>query len=71
LRCRGIATAAVRELLREAFSASEVHAVLAQTLAEPNPSARVLEKAGFSFEDEVPGDEIGKAWRFRHDRERA
>jgi ribosomal-protein-alanine N-acetyltransferase len=65
---RGLATAAVRELLREAFAVPEVQAVLAHTLAEPGASARVLEKAGFVHEGEVPDAEVGKAWRFRLDR---
>jgi len=70
LRCRGIATAVVRELVGEAFSASEVIAVFARTDAAPNPSARVLTKVGFVHEGEVADDEIGCAWRFRYDRDR-
>lgn len=65
---RGLATAAVRELLREAFAAPEVQTVLAHTLAEPGPSVRVLEKTGFVHEGEVPDDEVGTAWRLRLDR---
>jgi ribosomal-protein-alanine N-acetyltransferase len=65
---RGLATAAVRELLREAFAAPEVLTVLAHTLAEPGPSVRVLEKTGFVLEREVPDDEVGTAWRLRLDR---
>jgi len=64
---RGLATAAVRELLREAFAAPEVQAVLAHTLAEPGPSVRVLAKAGFVHDGEAHDDEVGKAWRFRLD----
>jgi ribosomal-protein-alanine N-acetyltransferase len=70
-RCRGIATAVVRELVGEAFSADEVTAVFARTDAAPNPSARVLAKAGFVHEGQVADDEIGYAWRFRYDRDRA
>lgn len=69
-RGRGIATAAVRELLREAFAASEVQAVLAHTLAEPGPSVRVLEKTGFLREGEVADDHVGRAWRLRLGRAR-
>ena len=65
---RGLATAAVRELVREAFAAPEVQSVLAHTLAEPGPSVRVLEKAGFVHDGEVRDEEVGKAWRFRLDR---
>ncbi len=68
---RGVATATVRELLREAFATPEAQTVLAHTLTEPGASVRVLEKAGFVYEGEVPDDEIGKAWRFRLDRTRA
>jgi [ribosomal protein S5]-alanine N-acetyltransferase len=67
---RGLATAAVRELLREAFAAGDVQNILAHTLAEPGPSVRVLEKTGFVHEGEVPEDEVGTAWRFRLDRAR-
>jgi len=65
---RGLATAAVGELVGEAFSAPEVRTVVAHTVAEPGPSPRVLKKAGFSLEAEVPDDEAGTAWRFRLDR---
>lgn len=64
---RGIAAAAVRELVREAFGAPHVETVLAHTLAEPGPSMRLLEKAGFVREAEVRNDEVGKAWRYRLD----
>ena len=57
---RGLATAAVGEMLREAYAADDVDAVIAHTLPEHNASVRVLEKAGFAAEG-------GAAeWRFRH-----
>ena len=62
---RGLATAAVRELLREALADPSVHAVIAHTLAEPGPSPRVLEKAGFTFHGEVTDDQGRATWRFR------
>ena len=62
---RGLATAAVRELLREAFAAPEVRAVIAHTRAEAGPSPRVLEKAGFAHDGEVADEQVGTAWRFR------
>jgi len=65
---RGLATAAVAELLREGFGAPGVRAVLAHTRAEPGPSARVLEKSGFACEGEVPDETLGTAWRFRLER---
>ena len=67
---RGLATAAVGELLREAFAVPEVRTILAHTLAEPGASARVLEKAGFRREGEVPDAEVGTAWRYQLDRGR-
>ena len=62
---RGLATAAVRALLREAFADPEVRAVIAHTLPEPGPSPRVLAKAGFTMTGEVSGDQGGPLWRFR------
>ena len=47
-------------MLREAYAADAVDAVIAHTLPERNASVRVLEKAGFAAEG-------GAAeWRFRH-----
>jgi len=65
---RGVASAAVRELLREAWAAPEVLAVLAHTLAGPGASVRVLEKTGFVHDDAAEHDELGTLWRFRRDR---
>lgn len=65
---RGVASAAVRELLREAWAAPEVQAVLAHTLAGPRASVRVLEKTGFVHDDAVEHDELGTLWRFRRGR---
>ncbi len=64
---RGIATAATRELLREAFTSPGLRAVIAHTLAGPGASVRVLEKTGFVPDGEVPDDDLGTAWRFRLD----
>ena len=52
-------------LLAEAWAAPGVEAVLAQTLAEPNASARVLEKAGFAKAGEGADDSLGTLWRWR------
>ena len=61
---RGLATEAVRAMLREAFADPAVRAVIAHTLPEPGPSPRVLVKAGFAFTGDVV--ERGRAaWRFR------
>lgn len=66
---RGVATAAVREMLREAFAVPTVQTVTAHTRAEPGPSVRVLEKVGFVRDGEAPDEAVGTAWRFRLDRE--
>jgi len=64
-RGRGVASAAVLALLAEAWAAPGVEAVLAQTLAEPNASVRVLEKAGFAKAGEGADDSLGALWRWR------
>ena len=62
-RGRGLATAATRAMLAEAFADERVTAVIAHTLPERNASNRVLEKAGFRFEGEAQEhDEV--VWRF-------
>jgi len=66
LRGKGIASDAVRRMLREAFSHSEVQAVIAHTLAEIGPSTRVLEKTGFARDGEVTDARDGQLWRWRH-----
>lgn len=66
---RGVASAAVRELLREAWAAPEVQVVLAHTLAGPGASVRVLEKSGFVHDGAAEQDDVGTVWRFRRDRE--
>jgi ribosomal-protein-alanine N-acetyltransferase len=68
---RGLATAAVREMLREAFAEPAVQAVIAHTLPELNASGRVLEKAGFACVGEVPDANVGTAWRYRLERAEA
>jgi len=66
---RGLATAAVAELVREAFAAGpEVRTVIAHTLPETGPSVRVLGKSGFVYERVVISAGIGTTWRFRFDR---
>jgi RimJ/RimL family protein N-acetyltransferase len=64
-RGRGVASAAVRALLAEAWAAPGVEAVLAQTLAEPNASVRVLEKAGFTKDGDRAGTSVGALWCWR------
>ncbi len=62
-RGRGLATAAARAMLDEAFADADVTAVIAHTLAERNASNRVLEKVGFRYDGEAHEDgEV--VWRF-------
>ncbi|MBA3340127.1 MAG: GNAT family N-acetyltransferase [Geodermatophilaceae bacterium] len=65
---RGVGTAAVHALLRQAWAAADVQTVLAHTLAGPGASVRVLEKTGFRHDGEIYDDEVGATWRFRLDR---
>lgn len=65
---RGVATAAVGAMLREAWDAPEVRCVLAHTLPERNASVRVLEKTGFARDGENLDGDVGAVWRFRLDR---
>ena len=60
---RGLATAAARALVAEAFADERVTAVIAHTLAERNASNRVLEKVGFRYDGEAT--QRGKVvWRY-------
>jgi RimJ/RimL family protein N-acetyltransferase len=60
---RGLASAAARAMLAEAFADDRVSTVIAHTLPERNPSNRLLESAGFGHDGEVrEGEEV--AWRF-------
>jgi RimJ/RimL family protein N-acetyltransferase len=65
---RGVATAAVRRLLREAWAVPAIGHVLAHTLPGRGASVRVLEKAGFARDGENLDDDTGEAWRFRVNR---
>ena len=62
-RERGLATAATRAMVAEAFADERVTAVIAHTLPERNASNRVLEKAGCAFEGEAQEDDE-VVWRF-------
>jgi len=62
-RRRGHATAAVRAMVAEAFTAENVTMVIAHTLPHRNPSNQLLERLGFRFDGEVrQGDDV--SWRF-------
>jgi ribosomal-protein-alanine N-acetyltransferase len=67
-RERGLATAATRAMLAEAFSDERVTTVIAHTPPERGASNRVLEKAGFRYEGEAQEDgEV--VWRFSRARD--
>ncbi len=62
-RGRGLATAALRAMLAEAFADERVTAVIAHTLPERNASNHVLRKVGFRYAGEALEDgEV--VWRF-------
>ena len=63
-RGRGLATAAARAMVAEAFADERVGAVIAHTLPERNASNRVLEKAGFRFDGDALESGRG-VWRYR------
>src|SRR5215203_2887875 len=60
---RGLATAAARAMVEDAFADERVTRVIAHTLPEHNASTRVLEKLGFRLDGEA--EENGRrVWRF-------
>ena len=60
---RGLATAAARAMVAEAFAHDRVATVIAHTLAERNASNRVLEKVGFRYDRDVT--QSGRVvWRY-------
>ena len=62
---RGFATEAAMGMIDFAFAHSEVHAVIAHTLAESNASNRVLQKLGMLFVAELDDPEDGQIWRWQ------
>lgn len=64
----GLATAAARIMVGEAFASPLVTKVIAHTLAEPNASNHILEKLGF---EKVAVVEEGSQSIWRYERERA
>jgi [ribosomal protein S5]-alanine N-acetyltransferase len=62
-RGRGLATAAARAMVAEAFADEQVTRVIAHTLPERNASNRVLQKVGFSYDgaDREDGELV---WRY-------
>ncbi|HVF78370.1 MAG TPA: GNAT family N-acetyltransferase [Solirubrobacteraceae bacterium] len=64
-RKRGVASAAVDAMLREAWAQHGVQAVLAHTLAGDNASVAVLRKSGFTRDGERTDVHLGELWRWR------
>jgi RimJ/RimL family protein N-acetyltransferase len=62
---RGIATAAVRELTAIVRKRSDVERIVAHTPLERPESARVVEKAGFTFVREIEDSHEGTAIRVK------
>jgi len=63
---RGIATAAVRELVERARQA-DLRVVFAHTLAEENASTKVLTRCGFTRTAELTDPDEGRVWRWEPD----
>lgn len=61
---RGLATEAAKALCDRAFSFDSVTAVCAHTLAEENPSVRLLRTLGFQFVQEMIDIEDGAVWEW-------
>ncbi|HEY0407328.1 MAG TPA: GNAT family protein [Pyrinomonadaceae bacterium] len=68
-RNRGLATEAAQALIDYAFSHAHIKIVDAHTLAEANPSTRVLQKVGMQFTEALPDPEHGEVWHWRLKRE--
>jgi RimJ/RimL family protein N-acetyltransferase len=69
-RGRGLATDAVDQMVRRAFSDPLVLAVHAHTLGETSASTRVLEKSGFEKIVELTDPDEGPVWQWRLQRAR-
>jgi ribosomal-protein-alanine N-acetyltransferase len=63
-RRRGLATETAQGLIDNAFAHAHVKRVDAHTLAEPNPSTKVLEKVGMKFAGAVDHPNLGVVWRW-------
>ncbi|MBA2340634.1 MAG: GNAT family N-acetyltransferase [Pyrinomonadaceae bacterium] len=68
-RCRGLATEAAQGLIDYAFSHPHVEMVDAHTLAEVNPSTRVLEKVGMKNIGSLHDPDDGEIWHWRLNKE--
>lgn len=61
---RGVATAAVKQLIEIAIASPLVNCVCAHTLAEPNASTSVLKKCGMTKVSETIDPEDGAVWKW-------
>lgn len=67
-RNQGLATETARLLIQRAWSFASVNTVLAHTLAEINPSVKVLQKCGMAFVDSIADEEEGEIWQWKIER---
>lgn len=67
-RNRGLATEFVQGLITHAFSFKEVKTIAAHTLAEINPSTRLLKACGFVKTQDLTDPEEGTLWRWELNR---
>ena len=68
-RHRGLATEAAQGLIDYAFSHAQIKMVDAHTLAEINPSTKVLERVGMNRLGTVHDPDDGEVWHWRLNRE--
>lgn len=69
-RNRGLATEAAQGLVDYAFTQPRVRAVDAHTLAEVNPSTKVLEKIGLKNIESLHDPDDGEIWHWRLERKK-
>jgi ribosomal-protein-alanine N-acetyltransferase len=63
-RGKGLGTAAARALIAKARATATVTTVIANTLAQDNPSTRVLRRLGFAKTRELVDPDDGPIWRW-------
>ncbi len=63
-RNRGIATEMTKGLIENAFRDERVKSIIAHTLAQENPSTKVLQKCGFEKVSEINDPEDGLIWKW-------
>ncbi len=65
-RRRGLAGEIARALVEHASRQPGVRIVQAHTLAQENPSVRVLKNCGFAFVQEIDDPDDGRIWQWRY-----